>query len=61
MEIFIYADWIGLDGPKLIGTLSASHTKEREVFSFAYERGWIDSGKAQILDSDLQLLPVHNI
>ena len=55
MEISIYADWIGLGGPTLMGTLSTSHIKGREVFSFAYEKGWINSGKAQILDSDLQL------
>jgi len=55
MDILVYADWTGLKSPTLIGTLSATHTKGREVFSFAYERSWLESGLAQAIDSDLQL------
>ena len=55
MDIFVYADWKGLKTPTLMGTLSAVHTKAREVFSFAYDNAWLNSGMAQNLDPDLQL------
>ena len=47
MEILVYADWQGLKGPALMGTLSASHTKGREVFSFTYHKDWLEKGFAQ--------------
>lgn len=55
MDILVYAHWAGLDSPKLMGTLSAIRTKGREVFSFAYERSWLESGSAQVIDPELQL------
>src|ERR1700761_9463603 len=54
MDILVYADWIGLNGPKRMGTLSVSHTKGHEVFSFVYDREWLRAGNAQQLDPDLQ-------
>jgi serine/threonine-protein kinase HipA len=55
MDILVYADWIELEGPALMGTLSVAHTKGREIFSFAYDKAWLDRGLAQTLDPDLQL------
>lgn len=55
MEILVYADWKELNKPTLMGTLSAIHTKGREVFSFAYHKDWLEKGIAQFLDPDLQL------
>jgi serine/threonine-protein kinase HipA len=55
MDILVYADWIELKGPTLMGTLSVAHTKGREIFSFAYDKAWLDKGLAQNLDPDLQL------
>jgi serine/threonine-protein kinase HipA len=55
MDIFVYADWFALKGPMLMGTLSVTHVKGREVFSFAYDEPWLQSGHAQDLDPDLQL------
>ncbi len=55
MDILVYADWFELKGPTRMGTLSVTHTKGREVFSFAYEKSWLDRGQAQLLDPDLQL------
>ena len=55
MDILVYADWIELEGPALMGTLSVAHTKGREIFSFAYDKAWLDRGLAQNLDPDLQL------
>jgi serine/threonine-protein kinase HipA len=55
MDIFVYADWRGLGEATLMGTLSVTHTKGREVFSFTYNDEWINKGSAQSLDPDLQL------
>src|ERR1700692_3833076 len=55
MEIFVYADWMELKGPTLMGVLSVVHVKGREVFSFAYDPKWLKNDQAQILDPDLQL------
>ena len=55
MDILVYADWFELKGPIHMGTLSVSHVKGREVFSFAYEKSWLERGQAQMLDPDLQL------
>ena len=55
MDILVYADWIELEGPALLGTLSVAHTKGREIFSYAYDKAWLDRGLAQNLDPDLQL------
>ena len=54
MDIFVYADWIGLKAPTLMGTLSVAHTKGREIFSFGYDKEWLAKGLAQNLDPDLQ-------
>jgi serine/threonine-protein kinase HipA len=55
MDILVYADWGELKQSTLMGTLSVSHTKGREVFSFTYFKEWINNGSAQNLDPDLQL------
>jgi serine/threonine-protein kinase HipA len=54
MDIFVYADWVGIDGPILMGTLSVVHTKGHQVASFDYDKDWIKRGLAQNLDPDLQ-------
>ncbi len=53
-SIIIYADWIGLEKPTLMGVLHAAQTKGREVFSFEYDDDWLKSN-SQSLDPDLQL------
>ena len=55
MDILVYADWIELEDPAFMGTLSVAHTRGREIFSFAYDKTWLDKGLAQNLDPDLQL------
>lgn len=54
-EILIYAHWKGLHSPSLMGTLTASLLRGKEIFSFEYAKEWINSGKAQHVDPDLQL------
>lgn len=55
MKILVYADWIELRSPHLVGTLSVTHVKGRGVFSFEYASAWLKAGFAQIMDPDLQL------
>jgi len=55
MEIFVFADWKDLGSTTLMGVLSVTHTKGREVFSFAYDKNWLREQQAQVLDPDLQL------
>ena len=54
-SILVYADWMGLDNPTLIGILHSTQLRGKEVFSFEYNDSWLKSGKAQNLDPDLQL------
>jgi serine/threonine-protein kinase HipA len=55
MDIFVYADWIGLPALQLMGTLTVTRTKGRSVFSFSYAQNWLEGRYAQTLDPDLQL------
>lgn len=50
----MYADWASLGEPRLMGYLFAERTRGKEIFSFEYERSWLDSGFSQLLDPDLQ-------
>jgi serine/threonine-protein kinase HipA len=54
MEILVYADWKELEGPKRMGALSVMHTRGHAVFTFSYDKQWINGGLAQHLDPDLQ-------
>lgn len=55
MDILVYADWIGLNGPTLMGILSVVHTRGHGIFSFAYDKKWLEKGSAQELDPELRL------
>jgi serine/threonine-protein kinase HipA len=54
-SVLVYADWIGLNNPTLLGILYSTRVKGKEVFSFEYNDAWLKSGNAQNLDPDLQL------
>jgi serine/threonine-protein kinase HipA len=54
-SILVYADWITLNNPSLLGILYSTPIRGKEVFSFEYNDSWLKSGKAQNLDPDLQL------
>ena len=53
--ILVYASWIGLNGPTLLGTLYPNIVRGNEIFSFEYSRDWLESKFAQVIDPDLQL------
>lgn len=53
--IQVCAHWQGLENPVLMGTLYATLSKGREIFSFEYASNWLKSSHLQILDPDLRL------
>lgn len=53
IDILVYADWIELEGPQLMGVLSAHHGKGKKSFSFEYTTEWIKSGVSTLIDPDL--------
>jgi serine/threonine-protein kinase HipA len=54
-EVYVYADWKGLDQPTLVGKLCSSIAGNKEHFSFSYDDAWLTSGLAQKIDPELQL------
>lgn len=53
-EILVYADWVG-DEPQLIGILSSSVLRGKEIFSFEYDLHWLNHTNIQRLDPSLHL------
>lgn len=54
-EIFVYADWETLNQPLHMGILRTTPLRGKEIFSFEYDAGWIQSGHATDLDPQLKL------
>ena len=54
-QIEIWADWVPLTEPVLIGVLSAHLSRGKEVFSFEYESTWLRSPHVFALDPALIL------
>lgn len=54
-EILVYASWVGLKEPTLLGTLYSDIVRGNEIFSFEYSKEWLESKFAQVIDPDLQL------
>lgn len=55
LEIQVWADWVSTGGPTLMGTLFATPSRGREIFSFDYDAGWLRGPHAQTLDPKLLL------
>jgi serine/threonine-protein kinase HipA len=53
--IQVCADWLGLQGPLLMGTLHASLTRGKETFQFVYAKEWLESGNVLMLDPHLHM------
>ncbi|MBW2257045.1 MAG: type II toxin-antitoxin system HipA family toxin [Deltaproteobacteria bacterium] len=53
--IEVWADWLGLGGPTLMGRLLATLVRGKEVFSFEYDRDWLAGPHRQLLDPTLGL------
>ena len=41
--IEVVADWVGLEGPTLMGHLAATPARGKEVFAFEYDKAWLSS------------------
>ncbi len=52
-QIYVYANWDKLNEPCLLGILNVSITRGKEVFYFEYDKDWLKSAPAQLLDPDL--------
>lgn len=52
-EILVYADWLELKKPVLMGSLQVDQMRGKEIFSFAYSEEWLNKGEALLLDPDL--------
>ena len=50
-EILVYADWTG----QMVGTLFSSRSRGKEIFSFEYDKKWLQSPFVQEIDPDLGL------
>jgi serine/threonine-protein kinase HipA len=53
--ILVYAHWQQLAKPVLMGVLSTTLARGKEIFSFEYERSWLGSNQSLQIDPDLQL------
>lgn len=53
-DIFVYAHWLGMTEPVLIGILSAHQAKGRKAFGFTYDEAWLKSNSHKFLDPDIQ-------
>lgn len=54
-SVEVWADWLGLPAAARMGVLHATLTRGRQIFSFEYDRAWLESGHAQVLDPALRL------
>ena len=54
-SVLVYLQTAILQEPHLLGVLHADLVRGKEVFSFEYDAAWLESGRAQNLDPDLQL------
>tara|TARA_R110002072_G_scaffold131046_2_gene270394 strand:- start:4745 stop:5995 length:1251 start_codon:yes stop_codon:yes gene_type:complete len=52
-DIYVFADWIGMEEPTLIGTLSAHFAKGKKAFSFEYDKDWLKTDAQRLLDPDI--------
>ena len=54
-NIWVYADWDGMESPVLMGVLKVAHSKGRELFSFEYAEKWLEDRSKFQIDPELQL------
>ncbi|GEM56740.1 toxin HipA [Flavobacterium branchiophilum] len=54
-NIYVYADWVGMIEPKLIGILTAQQAKGKKAFSFEYDAIWLKTEQKFLLDPDISL------
>lgn len=55
IDIYVYAHWLEMPEPQIIGKLSAHFAKGKKAISFEYDKQWLKSGNQFLLDPDIQL------
>ena len=53
--IEVVADWVGLGSSTLMGVLTATPARGKEVFAFEYDKAWLSSAPRQQLDPAMAL------
>lgn len=53
--VYVYADWVSLGQPTLMGLLHSPFVRGKEIFSFEYDDNWLRSRSSQVMDPDLGL------
>jgi serine/threonine-protein kinase HipA len=53
--IDVVADWVDLGGPTLMGHLTATPARGKEVFAFEYDKRWLSKAPRQALDPAMAL------
>lgn len=53
-KLLVYADWVGLEEPALIGVLQYDRKGADEVYSFCFDNLWLDKHKDLFLSADLE-------
>ena len=54
-DIWVYADWKGMEFPKCIGIISAQQSKGNRIFGFEYDKDWLKSDQVFLLDPEIGL------
>jgi serine/threonine-protein kinase HipA len=54
-KIEVYAHWSHFMKPTLMGVLSCAPLRGKEIFSFEYDKRWLDLNITQVIDPDLNL------
>ena len=54
-KIYVYANWREFEEPLLMGILTATRIRGKEIFSFTYDVEWLQTANSQVIDPDLQL------
>jgi len=52
-DIYVFADWVALENPTLVGVLSAHFAKGKKAFSFEYDKDWLKTDAQRLLDPDI--------
>ncbi|WP_199268612.1 hypothetical protein [Myroides fluvii] len=58
--IYVYADWVGLLHPILLGVLVAHQAKGRKAFSFEYDTIWLKTNSHRLIDPVIQIFRLAN-
>ena len=59
--IEVYAHWVGLSQPTLMGVLHATPSRGKEIFSFEYHHEWLKNNQAHALIHLFNYFKEHNM